>query len=156
MGGLDMSNQTTAKSNKSWVGILLFLSLGVNIFLGGVVWGRGDHGVRADRVEKVVTAMKSFQQLSPETREKAKAQFKEEWPAIQEQAKGIRTKRQEVRKLLEQENYDAEALDKAFADLRDAVNQVQLDGQKLIIQLAADMSPEERVAFVKNMPKPSF
>jgi|GEM_PF-2032842 len=151
-----MSDKTTCKSNKSWVGILLFLSLGVNIFLGGVVWGRDEPGLRGERVEKVITAMKSFQQLSPETREKAKAQFKQEWPAIQEQVKGIRAKRQEVRQLLEQETYDAEALDKAFAELRAAVNKVQADGQKLVVQIAADMSPEERVTFVKNMPKPAF
>lgn len=146
---------TEKQKSKSWVGICLFVSLAVNIFLAGVVFGRKDAN-QFPRGEKVVAAIQGFKELSPESRTKAKELVKEDWPKIQEGIQDIRGKRQNIRSLLEQEQYDPAALDQSFADLRGAVTDMQTTAQKLVVKIAKELSPEERVAFLKALPKPNF
>lgn len=146
---------TEKQKTKSWVGICLFVSLAVNIFLAGVVFGRKDASP-FPRGEKVIAAIQSFKELSPESRTKAKDLVKADWPKIQEGIQDIRGKRQNIRSLLEQEQYDPAALDQSFAELRGAVTDMQTTAQKLVVKIAEELSPEERVAFLKALPKPNF
>lgn len=150
-----MTQDVSVPKKNNWVGICLFVSLAVNIFLAGVVFGRKDSDVMP-RGEKIVAAIGAIKEVSPESRAKAKNLVKAEWPKIQENLKGVRAKRQEVRSLLEQPSYDPEALEESFADLRSAVADVQAEAHQLVVKIAEELSPEERVAFVKALPKPGF
>jgi uncharacterized membrane protein len=150
-----MTQDISAQKKNNWVGICLFVSLAVNIFLAGVVFGRKDDGAMP-RGEKIMAVIGSLKEVSPESRAKAKELVKADWPKIQEDLKGIRAKRQEVRSLLEQPAYDSQALEQSFADLRGAVGDMQTEAHKLVVKIAAELSPEERVAFMKSLPKPGL
>lgn len=148
-----MTQDITKQKKNNWIGVCLFVSLAVNVFLAGVVFGRGG---TAPRGEKMVAVIGSLKEISPESRARAKELVKADWPKIQEDLKDIRAKRQEVRSLLEQPAYDAVALEQSFADLRGAVGDMQTEAHRLIVKIAAELSPEERVAFMKALPKPGL
>lgn len=150
-----MTQEISAPKKNNWIGLCLFVSLAVNIFLAGVVFGQKD-GNRLQRGEKILATIGALKEVSPESRAKAKELVKADWPKIQEDLQGIREKRQEVRGLLEQTAYDPAALDKSFADLRVAVGDMQTEAHQLVVKIASALTPEERVAFMKALPKPGF
>lgn len=150
-----MTQDISVPKKNNWVGICLFASLAVNIFLAGVVFGQKD-GNKPQRGEKIMATIGALKEVSPESRAKAKELVKADWPKIQEDLQGIREKRQEVRGLLEQPSYDPAALEKSFADLRGSVGDMQTEAHELIVKIASELTPEERVAFMKALPKPGF
>ena len=150
-----MTQDISVPKKNNWIGLCLFVSLAANIFLAGVVFGQKD-GNKLQRGEKILATMGALKEVSPESRAKAKELVKADWPKIQEDLQGIREKRQEVRGLLEQPSYDLAALDKSFAELRGAVGDMQTEAHQLVVKIASELTPEERVAFMKALPKPGF
>lgn len=150
-----MTQDVSAPKKNNWIGICLFVSLAANIFLAGMVFGQKDGG-KFPRGEKLMATIGALKEVSPESRAKAKELVKADWPKIQQDLKDIREKRQAVRGLLEQPGYDPAALEQSFADLRGAVGDMQTEAHQLVSKIAAALTPEERIAFMKALPKPDF
>ncbi len=147
---------TTQSCSKSCIGIVLFLSLTANIFLGGVLAGKhffggGDGFGGGMQIGKLA---KAFTGLSDESRNKAMAAAGKSWPAVKESLKAVRVKREVVKEILAQPEYKQEDLDKAFADVRAEVDKLMETGQALGSDVARVLTPEERMKLIQMLPNP--
>lgn len=142
-----------------WIYAVLFLSVTANVFLAGIVLGRygAQYGaVSNTRAERLMDTAKGLQALKPETRERVKTAIRSELPQLKALRDDIRERRMAVRTILSQESYDKAELEQAFADMYKSVDALQLHGQKMVLQLADSMTPEERVNLLKALPKPGL
>lgn len=146
---------TTQNCSKSCLGIILFLSLTANVFLGGMVAGKhffgGGDGFGGMGMGKVA---KAFRSLSDESRDKATAAAKENWPEVRKRLKAVREKREAVKKVLAQPDYKQEDLDKAFAEVRAEVNKLMEAGQALGSDVLRVITPQERLKLIQKLPRP--
>jgi uncharacterized membrane protein len=127
------------------IGVLLFLSVTLNVFLGGIVAGSRNGGDAVQRIEKLATTLSAFRELSPASREKAKEIVRRDWPAIKQRLADLRDKRKEVKDLLGQPDYSRETLEKKFAELRAMTAEAQARGQAMAADIAGAVTPEERM-----------
>lgn len=137
-------------SFKVATGILLFLSLTLNVFLGGMVAGNRSSEATIQRLEKLATTLSAFRELSPASREKAKAILKRDWPEIKQRLAEIRDTRAEVKEMLSRPEYDRAALEGKFADLRRLTTEAQTRGQTMAADIADAITPEERLKLVRS------
>lgn len=145
---------TTEKScSKKCLGILLFISLTANVFLGGVVAGKHYFGGHMNE-KKLVRLIKTFGGLSAESQQKAIASVEKDWPAVKEQFAAVREKRDAVKNILVQKDYSEEELDKAMTAVREQVDKLLLAGQVLGKNALGSITPEERVNLIKKLPRP--
>lgn len=149
-----MTTQITC--SKPLFGIILFLSLTANVFLGGVMlgkhmYGAGDMGGGGFGLHKV---MKAFRSLSDESRDKASASVKKNWPEVQKHLEAVKDKRKVVRELLLQPEYKDEDLDKAMAEVRTEVNALIDAGQALGKDVMKSVTPEERQKLIRMWRNP--
>lgn len=145
---------TTQNCSKSCLGIILFLSLTANVFLGGVLAGKHFFGGDAGGGMQIGKVIKAFRGLSDESREKAMAAAEKNWPEVQKSLKAVREKRDVVKKILAQPEYKQEDLDKAFAEVRAEVNNLMVSGQALGSDILRELTPEERLKLIKKLPRP--
>ncbi|HYD17640.1 MAG TPA: periplasmic heavy metal sensor [Patescibacteria group bacterium] len=146
----------TTDRTKLWLGVLLFLSLTANVFLGGIVAGRhmGPGRLGMGGEPPVAKLMKSFRDLSPESRRKARAAAEESFPAVRQQMKIVREKRGRVKDIMAQPDYKQEDLDRAFKEVREETQKLMTLGQALGSDIAKALPPEERKKFLDSMPAP--
>ena len=148
---------TTQTCSKSYLGIILFLSLTANVFLGGVVAGKHFFGGGGDCLGGgmgIGKVAKAFRGLSDESREKAKTAAEKNWPEVRASLKAVREKREAVKKVLAQPDYKQEDLDKAFAEVRAEVNHLMEAGQALGSDVLRVITPEERLKLIQKLPRP--
>lgn len=145
---------TTEKGvSKKCLGVLLFLSLTANVFLGGVVVGKHYFGGTMNG-QKIVRLIKTFGGLSAESQQKAIASVEKDWPAVREQFKAVREKRDAVKKILVQKEYSEEELDKAMDAVRAQVDLLMQAGQVLGKNALGTITPEERIKLIEKLPRP--
>lgn len=139
--------------SKTCLGVLLFLSLTANVFLGGVLAGKHYFGGPVSE-KKIVKVIKAFKGLSAESKQKAIASVEKDWPAVKAQLDAVRDKRDAVKKILVLEEYSEAELDKALAAVREQVNKLMDAGQTLGKNALGSITPEERVNLIKKLPRP--
>lgn len=146
---------TQISCSKPLIGIILFLSLMANVFMGGMLVGKshfgGGAGMLGFKPGKVIAA---FQNLSDESRTKAVAAVEKDWPAVQAQLKTVREKRDAVKKLLAQPEYSDADLDKAMGEVREEVNKLIDNAQTLGKDVLKSITPEERQKLIHMLPRP--
>ena len=136
--------------SKSCMGWVMLISLALNLFLGGMLLSKHIYaGQGGSRIAQVVSALSD---LNPDSRSKAIAAAEKDWPAIQKQLKDVKAKRDAVKKILTQDEYKQEDLDKAFADVRTSVDALMEKGQVLGSDIAGSLTKEERQKLIKNLP----
>ena len=101
------------------LGLLLFVSLGLNIFALGHMSGKmivgnppveaGERGPRGG-FEDPFKIMHHADELSPELREKFRASFREELPLLREEHRKMRALRGELGALMSAESWDSAAI----------------------------------------------
>jgi hypothetical protein len=128
------------------IGAVLFLSLSANMALAGAVVG-GHNAV----VNKIVTALSAFADLSGPSRDKAVDIVNAKWPDIKKDIQDIRTKRQQIKEMLEKPDYKRTDAEKVMADIRKDVAHLQETGQTVALDIADAITPEERMALVKKV-----
>lgn len=146
-----MTTQITC--SRPVIGIILFLSLAANVFMGGMLAGKEKYGgsMNGQRIVKAIEAVKG---LSPESRQKALAAVRQDWPAVKVQIDAVREKRDAVKKILAQKEYSEAELDQALAAVRAQVNDLMDAGQTLGKNALASVTPEERQKLIKMLPHP--
>lgn len=139
----------TLQFSKPLVGFIVFLSLAANVFFGGMLVGKHVYGGPGDgKFGVLVSALKD---LSPDSRGKAIDTAGKDWPKVQKQLEELRQKREAVKAILASPDYKQADLDKAFAGVRAAVDKTIEAGQGMVGDLAADLTPEERIKLVKSL-----
>lgn len=130
------------------VGILLFLSIGLNLFLAGVLVGRPDHGPRMKGPMNMMG--EQIGRLSPEHRDKAQAILEDYKPKFRTQMKEVSKTRKELDALLRSDHYSREAVQAKFDELSDDYRTLHRTGQQMMLDLADELPAHERA---KLMPK---
>jgi uncharacterized membrane protein len=139
-------------SMKAAVGLVLFLSLGANIFMAGMLAGRhGNVLPEQRRGAQLARVLSSFADLSPESRGKAADIVKKNWPDIERQMKAVRATRSEVKDILARPDYTRADLDRKFAELRKEVGDLQATGQGMAADIAGAIKPEERIKLARTL-----
>ncbi len=149
VNGADINGAMGACS-KSCMGWVLLISLALNLFFGGLLVGK--HIYAGNGGGKIAQVISAFSDLNPDSRTKAMAAAEKDWPAIQKQLKDVKAKRDAVKKILAQDAYKQEDLDKAFAEVRTSVDALLEKGQVLGSDIAGSLTTEERQKLIQNLP----
>ena len=134
-------------SFKIIIGTILFLSLSANMALAGAVVAT----THATVVDKIVSVLSAFADLSDPSRDKAMDIVKKELPDIKKQIAGIRDKRQQLKALLGSPDYKRADAEKIMAEIRTDVTALQTRGQAVALDIADAITPEERMHLVQSV-----
>ena len=137
--------------SKPAIGLLVFLSLAANVFFAGMLVGKQVYAGAGEG--KIGILISAFKDLSPESRGKAIDVAQKDWPALQAQITELRKQRDAVKAVLMQPDYKQEDLDKAFADVRTAVDKTMAAGQGMVGDIAGTMTKEERLKLISSLQK---
>jgi uncharacterized membrane protein len=142
-----------AKS-RPWMLILLVVSLGLNLFLGGLMAGRWFSGPpyraaaamteRGPAGEPNRILQRMADSLPPEDRPVFETIIAKHREGVLRAAGEARDAREIVRAVLRKEPFDRAALDRAFEDVRKSNAALQLAIQSTIGEAAAQLPPEAR------------
>lgn len=145
-----------APKSRPWVVIVLVVSLGLNLFLGGLMAGRwfsgpphrphvaamqGERGA-AGEPGRILQRMAST--LPPEHRPAFEAAIAKHHDRVVQAASQAREAREHVRDILRKEPFDRAALDDAFGKLRTSNLALQTEIQVTIADAAAALPPSAR------------
>ena len=137
-----------------WLALAFLVSLSANLLLGGLIagWYLHDPGPRhpnasLDRpIERPVQALlgRMTARLEPDERQVFRVAFQEHRADLRAAREEVKIARQKLRRILNADRFDREALDAAFADLRARTNAFQAVLQGAIADAAESLSPEAR------------
>ncbi len=130
-------------------GTAFILSLTANVATAGMFAGGGMAGTPV--LNKIASVITAFADLKPETREKTVDIIKAGWPGVEDKIGDIRKKRGLVKDMLSQPDYKRADAEKVLAELRADVSAVQEQGQKIALDVADVMTPEERAQLIRHI-----
>lgn len=142
-----------ASKSRPWVLILLIVSLGLNLFLGGLMAGRwfsGPHhrppmaAERGPSGEPNRILQRMAASVPPEHRGAFEAAVATHRDRIVQFASQSREAREQVREVLRKEPFDRAALDRAFENVRVHNMALQSEIQNAIADGAAALPPDAR------------
>jgi len=120
----------------------LVISLGLNLLIIGFIAARAtDHHWRPGPDFSVGTIA---EQLSPESRDALRESMRAHRDDIRAGFRGMRDARRQVRDLLTAEDFNRDAVDQAFADVRAQHDRIQIAMQQAFIDAASQMPREDR------------
>ena len=143
---------------RGWILPAFILSLSVNLFAAGLVggyWLRGGppppppHG--PDFTAPRMGPGKLLRALPESAREKARAVFEVRSGELFAARSRVRELRLETFTILSAEEFDPAALENAFARLREAEGEAAKAGQDALLEIAKQLTPEERAAAAKEV-----
>lgn len=142
-----------APPRRPWITILLIASLGLNVFLGGLLAGHWFAGPQAvvfgqprspgASPSRMITDRMAAA-LPAEDRPRFEAVMAKHRPTVAEAAARFHEAREKVRDVLAKEPFDRAALDQAFAEQREGNAALQIAIQSSISEAAASLTPEAR------------
>lgn len=135
-------------------GLILIVSLGANLFFGGLVLGRlaGAYGGHLPGPPPLVRGPgDAFDGLGGEHRKRAWRHLDDRTGELQEKSKTLANARGAVAEALVADPFDKAALEQAFADLRAASGATQLALHTVIINAAEGMPADERDRLLKGI-----
>jgi uncharacterized membrane protein len=140
--------------SKRGLGIALIVSLGINLFLAGMIvtatiyqkggrsWGGG-----YDRALPHWSARRS---LEGDSRKRVDAIWREARPDLRMRLRDVRRARREIRRQLRADTLDRSALDRAFAAFRTSTNAAHNAMHALIGKIAETLNAEERRSYFRR------
>lgn len=151
---------TTGKSSaRKWFGrgfwgLVLIVSLGANLFFGGLVLGRlaGAYGGYHSGPPPLVRGPgEAFDGLGDEHRKRAWRHLDDRTGELKERSKALARARGAVAEALVAEPFDKAALEQAFADLRAASDATQTALHTVIVNAAEGLPAGERSRLLKGI-----
>lgn len=132
---------------KSWLtGALLFLSLAVNVTLGAMLLGKSSRPLlHSGRI-----ILSQLQQLPEPQRSQAQAVFRRELPNLRELAAQNRQLRRDNFRYIASADYTRPEAEKRLSQLRDQTAALQTAAQKLMLDVADTLPPEQRAQLLKH------
>jgi uncharacterized membrane protein len=144
-------------SKSRWLLIVLIVSLALNLFLGGLMFGRWVSGPRHHRLATVASVgergatgepgrilHRMASTLPPEHRPAFEAAIAKHRERVVQAAGQAREAREQAREVLRKEPFDRAALDRAFETVRASNVALQTEIQAAISEGAAGLPPEAR------------
>lgn len=139
------------RSMRPWLAVILFASLGLNLFLVGIFGGHWlvanvMHHRRAEPAHSLMDRMAAS--LPPPYRATFEETVAKHRPTVDEAAASFREARTKVREALLREPFDRAAVDAAFTDLRARNETLQMAIQAAIADAAARLPADARERLV--------
>ena len=129
------------------LGLLLFLSLAGNVFLGGLTIAH-----RGTGPGRRAAFMSALSNLSPASRDKANATLHADMPAIRKKLALLREQRARLRTILGAPDYDRAQAATLMAQIRDNTAATQKLAQDMMLEIGGEITPAERAVIVKVLP----
>ena len=128
-----------------WLTIALALSVAINLALVGFLAGRA--GLRPGMAmppDPSLGAFRVLRQIPESRRDALRPLLREQLEAVRPDLRRLRGAQADIRSALDAEPYDAQALDAALAEFRQALAASQKHSHEALERLAAHMTREER------------
>ncbi len=146
-------------SSRRWLGrgiwgLILIVSLGANLFFGGLVLGRlaGAYGGGPPGPPPLLRGPgDAFDGLGDEHRKKAWRHLDDRTGELRERSKALMSARGAVAEALVAEPFDKAVLEQAFADLREASDATQSALHTIIVNAAEGLPADERGRLLKGI-----
>ncbi|MCP4395130.1 MAG: periplasmic heavy metal sensor [Alphaproteobacteria bacterium] len=131
----------------------LFISLGLNIFIGGILVGRhvNSRGISLERPRFFERSFK--RNKNRENKDEIRKISREIAKNSKEDIKKLKTLKRNALKAIEREPFDKKEVEKAFTDLRAGLLNAHESMHKRIIDTAEEMPAEKRTELLKMMCK---
>lgn len=133
--------------NRSWLLIGVAVSVAINLALGGFIAG---HMLRPGPVPAMLdpglSLFRVIHDLPEPRREAFRATMGERFRTMRGDLRRIRQAQRAINQALEQEPFDAPALEQALKRFRMALLAGQKDNHEVLVKVAAAMTPDERHA----------
>lgn len=133
------------------VGIVLFASLGFNLFALGYMVGKPPLPEEKPRGPHFEMMAEQAKQLPPEQRDKVMAIVKQHKSEIRDGFKEMQEARKDVDALMKSDDYNREEAELLFAKLSDSAAKSYRAAQVMMMDIADALPPESRAMV---MPKP--
>lgn len=130
--------------------IALALSLAVNIFLGSLFLGQNIGKREGSQSRPFQTIMEQIRSLPEEQHKAAIETLQSAKPELQAAILEAREVRKEAFAYIKSPEYTRTEAEKRLAKLRDKTAAVQTLAQRTMLDLADQLTPEQRVEFLKN------
>lgn len=130
--------------------IALSLSIATNIFLGSLFFGQSLGKAESFQSRPFKAVMEHVRNLPEEQREAAIDTLQDAKPELQAAMKETREARKAVFAYIKSPEYDRAEAEKRLADLRDKTAAVQTSAQRVMLDLADQLTPEQRAVFLKR------
>lgn len=146
---------TTIKQNKPWMKILLIVSLGLNLAVVGLVIGMkvSHHGSRAIPYSGSAGMRALMHALPQEKRAEVRKYFHQNHKRKLNKNNAAHGSLDTISAAIKAQPFDAKALDEAFNDQRKHIVSITQNAQQAFVAIIADMTDQERSAYVDNMKK---
>lgn len=134
------------------VGIILFSSIALNVTLGSMLAVR-HHTVRGNFAEggrPMLAMMKQLRNLPEEQRTPIKEIVQQTRPELRAAMEDVRDTRQQISEYLKDKDYNREEAEKKLASLREKTSAMQLRTQIMMLDIADNLTPEQRAEFFKR------
>lgn len=150
-----MSDPQPVKPSRRWLGIGLFGSLVLNLFLGGVLvamlaFGRAPHG-RGPGEGPPAPLVSYFReiagQLPAEKRREVRRILRESFQEARPRMRELGEARKQVAYAIAAEPFDPQKLEAIFAQSNAVFGELAESSQEALLKALALLSPEERQAF---------
>jgi uncharacterized membrane protein len=140
---------TISRRLLSVIGVVLLVSLGLNLFLGGLLLGRDVGGGLPLRPSLAGGGMRAaleqlLKELPPDDRATMRDGFEGHRADIVGRFQALRQARQQVARLLKADSFDAPAAAAAMQTVRERTNALQEAMQAVVLQTAPQLSPAGR------------
>lgn len=134
-----------------WIGAVLFISLGFNLFALGYMMGKPPVPHEKQRGPHFEMMAEKAKDLPPEQREKVMAIVKQYRPEIRDGFKDMQKARKDVDALMKSDSYNREEAEALFAKLSESASRAYKAAQSMMMDIADALPPESRAMM---MPKP--
>jgi len=139
--------------SKRGLGIALIVSLGINLFLAGMIVTGALYHKRGGGVagyDRPFPHWSARRALDGESRRKVDSIWREARPDLRSRIREVRKARRGIRRQLRADTLDRSALDKAFAALRASTSNAHNAMHALIGRIAETLSAEERRRYFRR------
>lgn len=132
------------------LGVLLVVSVAVNLFLGGLIAGRLTGQATQDlRAQRNVEAM--LEPLPQEKRAFVRKELRTAMPQVRQHFRALQEARARVAEELEKPEPDPAELDRGFAEIRMQTSAIQAAFHQAFKRAATSLTPEERRAVIEAL-----
>ncbi|OQX19318.1 MAG: hypothetical protein BWK76_04815 [Desulfobulbaceae bacterium A2] len=125
---------------------MLFISLALNVTLGAMLAGR----LAAPRVLPAKLAFDRLERLPEKERALAREVFKKVRPQLRREVQDLKKTRQATFDYIASEGYTRAEAENRLIELRRKTTKVQETSQKLMLDIAERLPPEQRALFVRR------
>ena len=143
---------------KPWLlGGALLLSLAANLFMAGWLVGRPHGHTSSEQIEapdrhglRLKHLMAKLEKLPPEQRSAVRQLLREYSPQLHELGKRNKLAHQALQEQITQPELPRAALEASFARQRELQNEMQTLMQQMLLDIAEQLPPEQRVMLLKR------